>query len=602
MLRQVLSVSLFVILFCGRAFSADLITNIDHRTAISLDGQWNVLIDPYETGYYDYRYEPTEDGFFRNDKPKDKTDRVEYSFDNDHLLHVPGDWNTQDEKLFFYEGTVWYKRSFDYEVKRNTRIFLYFGAVNYQAVVSLNGHVLGEHVGGFTPFNFEVTGQLRDRENFVIVKADNKRHREGVPTVNTDWFNYGGMTRRVVLIETPETFIRDYLIQLATGSRDRIAGWIQLDGSQAEQKITVRIDEAGIEQSVTTDSRGYAEFEFAAGLTLWSPDNPKLYDVVIECETDTLRDRIGFRTIETRGSEILLNGEPVFLRGICIHEEAPGGNGGRTFSPDHARTLLNWAEELNCNFVRLAHYPHNEHMIRAADEMGILVWAEVPVYWTILWENQSTFDNAANQLREIITRDKNRASVILWSVANETPVVPERTDFLTRLVATTRGLDNTRLITAALERHYQDESTLIIDDPLGRELDVLGCNEYLGWYDGLPSKCDNVSWLCAYDKPVIISEFGGGALYGMHGDELTRWSEEFQADLYRHNLAMLDKAAFVRGTTPWILKDFRSPKRLLPRIQDYWNRKGLVSEHGERKQAFKVLRDFYISKSRQSGN
>src|SRR6185295_6986888 len=151
------------------------------------------------------------------------------------------------------------------------------------------------------------------------------------------------------------------------------------------------------------------------------PEDPKLYQVIISSRDYSLSDRIGFRSIEARGADILLNGKPMFLRGISIHEESPL-RGGRAFSEDDARMLLTWAKELGCNFVRLAHYPHNEHIIRIADEMGIMVWSEIPVYWTVLWENPETFANARNQLEENITRDKNRASVILWSVANETPV------------------------------------------------------------------------------------------------------------------------------------------------------------------------------------
>ena len=133
----------------------------------------------------------------------------------------------------------------------------------------------------------------------------------------------------------------------------------------------------------------------------------------------------------------------------------------------------------------------------------------------------------------------------------------------------------------------------MIDDPFGKKLDVIGDNEYIGWYDGLPSKADHLVWKCAYDKPVIISEFGAGALYGKHGDDLTRWTEEYQANVYRHQVNMLRKVSFIKGMTPWILIDFRSPRRVLPDIQDFWNRKGLISDRGEKKQAFYILQKFY---------
>jgi beta-glucuronidase len=255
--------------------------------------------------------------------------------------------------------------------------------------------------------------------------------------------------------------------------------------------------------------------------------------------------------------------------------------------------LLSWAKELGCNFVRLAHYPHNESMLRMADEMGLMVWAEIPVYWTIMWDNTETYENARNQLGEIITRDKNRASVILWSVANETPVSEPRNKFLKGLIDYARSLDSTRLLTAANERRYENPTTQLVDDPLGQYLDVLGCNEYVGWYDGLPAKADGLTWKVNLNKPLIISEFGADALFGLHGDKSVRWTEEYQKDVYEHTLAMLRKIPSLRGMSPWILTDFRSPRRPLPRIQDFYNRKGLISARGERKQAFFVLQNFY---------
>ena len=295
-----------------------------------------------------------------------------------------------------------------------------------------------------------------------------------------------------------------------------------------------------------------------------------------------------------------MNGRPIFLRGICAHEEAPI-RGGRAYSREDAVTLLGWARELGANFVRLAHYPHNEVIIREADKMGILLWSEIPVYWTIQWENPATLENARNQLSEMIQRDKNRAAVVIWSVANETPLSDVRLAFLKNLVSHARNLDSTRLLSAAMERHYINPTTQMIDDPLGEFLDVLGCNEYVGWYDGLPEKADRVEWKSKYDKPLIMSEFGADALYGHHGDALTRWTEEYQEDLYRRQIGMLRKVPFLRGTSPWILMDFRSPRRPLAGIQDYWNRKGIISNRGEKKKAFFVMQQWYRELQEKSG-
>lgn len=611
---QILSVILFSLFalnsFAQTQISSEQIINIQNRDTISLNGTWKYIVDPYENGYYNYRYQPIDqqanatqvsEAIFNDYHPRDKSERVEYDFDLSGNLTVPGSWNYQDEKLFYYEGNIWYRKKFDYsDIHTSKRIFLYFGAVNYEAHVYLNGKKLGMHQGGFTPFSFEVTSFIKEKDNSLVVKVDNKRKKEGVPTLNTDWFNYGGITRDVALIKLPETFIQDYCIQLKKGSLSQVEGFIQLNGNKPDQTVLISIPELNIEKKSNTNENGYAPIQFQlANAILWSPENPKLYRVKISSGESEIADEIGFRSIETKGSDILLNGKPIFLRGISIHEEN-GIRGDRAWSIEDAKILLNRVKELNCNFVRLAHYPHNENMIRQAEKMGILVWSEIPVYWTIDWENEVTYKNAEAQLTAMITRDKNRANVIIWSVANETPVSDARNLFLTNLISKARELDNTRLISAALEKHTISENPPVfaIEDPFAQYVDVLSFNQYLGWYDGLPEKCSRATWNIKFDKPVIISEFGGDAKYGLHADKDTRWSEEFQEELYIRNLEMLNKIPQLRGMSPWILTDFRSPRRLLPGIQDGWNRKGLFSEKGEKKKAFFILQEFYNKKQK----
>jgi beta-glucuronidase len=578
------------------------ITNIQNRNTLSLNGKWKFIIDPFENGYYNYRYEPFDQmtpmprgAYFMNSEAIG-SELIEYSYNDAASLLVPRDWNSQEKELLYYEGTIWYRKMFDYKKKNPTnRLFLHFGGANYQTEVYMNFKKLGKHVGGFTPFNFEITGLLTDTGNYIVAKVDNKRKPEGVPTLNTDWWNFGGLTRDVQLVEVPQTFVQDYSIQLSKGSKNEISGFIQLNGKDNATTVTVSIPEAQSTQTVKTDENGIAAIKIMVSkLSLWSPENPKLYDVVIKTDWEELHDQIGFRTIEAKGTEIVLNGKPIFLRGISIHEENPI-RGGRATGREDARMLLAWAKELNCNFVRLAHYPHNEYMARLADKMGILVWEENPVYWTIQWKNPETFENAKNQLKELITRDKNRASVIIWSMANETPVSEPRTVFIRSLIDFARSLDNTRLISAALEKHPKENAPLIMvmADPLAESIDVCGLNEYLGWYDGLPDKIGKVSWEINYDKPVIISEFGGSALQGLHGDKSVRWTEEFQEEIYNETVKMLIKIPQFRGVTPWILTDFHSPRRTLPNVQDGWNRKGLISETGNKKRAFWALKKFY---------
>lgn len=575
------------------------VANIPGRQTTSLNGAWNYIVDVQEEGYYDYRMNPTPWGFFQNAKPRKPEDLIEYDFDKAETMRVPGDWNTQDQRLFFYEGTVWLKKSFDFHPQADRRTLLYFGAVNYDARVYVNGKEAGHHQGGFTPFNYDVTALLKDGENTVIVKVDNKRHPEDVPTQIFDWWNYGGITRDVMLVSVAPTYIENYKLQLdkapATKKGLRQINFsVKLNKAEAGQTITLRIPELKISKQVSTAGDGTAGLTLSAKPQLWSPENPKLYQVELQLGEETLTDNIGFRTIETRGKQILLNGEPVFLKGISIHEEKPDG-GGRANGTEDARTLLSWAKELGCNYVRLAHYPHNEYTVREAERMGILVWSEIPVYWTIAWTNPQTYANAERQLDDMISRDQNRANVIIWSIANETPHSAERDTFLGNLARHARQLDDTRLISMAMEVTGASNYHNVLHDNMSDLVDVVSFNQYIGWYRDV-NDAAKMTWEIPYDKPVIVSEFGGGAKYGFHGPKNRRWTEEFQENLYRENCAMLDKIDGLAGTTPWILKDFRSPRRVLTDIQDYYNRKGVFSDKGEKKKAFYVLKEWYATK------
>ncbi len=584
--------------------STALLQNAYNREYVSLNGKWKYIIDPYETGYRNHRNwlpfdqvastKVSAKPYYTDKKMVERWDRIEYNFDDSAEMLVPGDWNTQDEKLLYYEGSIWYRTKFDYNLTQNNKLILYFGAANYQTDVYLNGEKIGKHLGGYDPFNFDITDYIKAKGNSLVVRVDNRREKDRVPNLTTDWWNYGGITRDVKLIEVPKTYIQDYMIQLDKENLNNIKGYVQLQGVIKPEKITIEIPEVNIKLEGTADEKGRFVFEFSSKkIKKWSPKRPKLYEVKITAGTDELKDQIGFRTIETRGADILLNGKSIFLRGISLHEENPLRK-GRAYSIEDAKILLGWAKELNCNFVRLAHYPHNENMPRLADQLGLLLWEEIPVYWGIDYENPIAFNQAKSQLETLIHRDKNRASVIVWSVANETPEVASRLVFLRKLKNIALAIDDSRIISAALERDEKSTAnTVKIPDPFAADVDMLACNEYIGWYSGLPERCSKVSWELPSDKPFFVSEFGGGALYNHHGDKLTKWTEEYMTYLYEEQIKMLKKIPTLRGMTPWILADFRSPRRNLPLIQDGWNRKGLISDGGFKKQAFFVLKKFY---------
>jgi len=329
--------------------------------------------------------------------------------------------------------------------------------------------------------------------------------------------------------------------------------------------------------------------EFPALPELWEPGLPRLYKASVSCLGDRVEDVAGFRDIRAEGDRILLNGKDIFLKGISVHEESLAG--GRTLTEEEVRENLMLVKELGGNFLRLAHYPHHPRTARMADEMGILLWEEIPVYWAIDFENPDTLDDAKNQLTELIVRDRNRASVIIWSVGNENEDTPRRYAFMESLVRTARALDPTRLVSAACLVNWEENS---VNDSLSAVLDVVGINEYFGWYmpgiEKIPALFEGARGL---NKPFIISETGAGALAGRHGEENEFFTEEKQRKVYEDQIEKIRAISNIRGMTPWILYDFRTPLRTNS-FQRGYNRKGLLSEDKKkRKQAFFTLKEFY---------
>ena len=589
------------------------LANAYDRPHTALDGAWPHFPDRYEAYFYDFVRIPFDSSgqgkrdFAAMDAvAQTKTDRYEYAFDGQPTLRVPSDWNSQYERYLLYEGSMWYRQRFQVEAldTLTQRLILRFGAANYRADVYVNGMKAGVHEGGFTPFHFDITRLVRtDTTNALVVRVDNQRRKDAVPTDVTDWWNYGGLTRSVALYTVPRAFISETSIHVNGHdlSNAELEAQVQLAGDYAAgQLVSIECSELGLRATAVADASGKTSFR-ESGLNIkrpWSPADPYRYAFTIATSTDTVTEHIGLRTIATRGHEILLNGKATFLRGICAHEENPL-EGRRATSYQDALQLITWARELGANFMRLAHYPHNEHMPRIADSLGMWLWEEIPVYWTIDWENPSTYASAEQQLTELIVRDRNRASVIIWSLANETPNTPARLTFLRRLADRARELDSSRLISAALFKENIGPQRYEVADPFAEYADVVSFNEYIGWYEGTPAVLDGARFSFRQNKPVIVSEFGAGAKAGLRGDSLTRWSEDYQDWMYRETLELIDRTPEVAGFTPWILADFRSPRRNNPGIQDGWNRKGLIGQNGQRKLAFHTLQRYYAQKAKE---
>lgn len=569
----------------------ELLVNVYGRQYTLLNGKWNAIIDPYQQG--------RKTAIYRNRALKDKADFKEYAFEGGLRLNVPSDWNSQIPELKYCEGTMWYARKFEINKKSDENLFLYFGAVNYRCRVYLNGTLIGSHEGGFTPFQFNVTNVVKEGGNFLAVEVDNTRTADAIPALSFDWWNYGGITRDVMLVHTPKNYIRDYFIQLDKYDSDRVHAEVQLSAQNAGQLVKIEIPELKIANKVFTDGTGLAKATFRVrNLERWSPQAPKLYQVIVSSEVDEVKENIGFRNLYVKNTQIYLNDSPVFMKSIGLHEEISQRQ-GRAYSEQDAIALLSEAKGLGVNMIRLAHYPQNEYIVRLAEQMGLMLWEEIPVWQGIDFKDSSTRLKAQRMYTEMLLRDRNRCALTFWGVANETAPSESRNAFLKSLVELCHKMDTTRLITAAfdLPKLNSETNAFEMEDDFIENLDVVSINKYMGWYHRWPMSPSEIRWNVALDKPLIFSEFGGEALYGQSGDSTvtSSWSEEYQEKLYKDNLEMFKYIPNLAGISPWILFDFRSPYRFHPTNQEGWNRKGLISDQGYRKKAWYVMKEYYES-------
>lgn len=551
------------------------------RKKESLNGHWHYAVDQYDTCIRAKWYEEHYYDEGGNSLP------VDFSFDEWEMMTLPCCFNTFSDLYKLYDGSMIFTRKFLYaRQKDDERMILKIGAANYLCRVFLNKKYVGMHRGGSTPCYFDLT-DLLEHENRILIQVDSTRRNNQVPALDTDWFNYGGIYRDIELIRVSKVHVKEFKIALEPDSNfKKIRALVRMS-----EKITgmaiLTIRELGIEKEIPVLG-GRGELLVEAEPEVWSPENPKLYDVELSCEGDEVRDRVGFREIRVKGMDIVLNGKPVFLHGISCHEDSvPNGKG---LTDEERIENIRIAKELGCNFMRVAHYPHHERMAQLADELGILLWEEVPVYWNIHFDSEDTYQDAENQLKELIHRDYNRASVIIWSVGNENEDTDPRLQFMGNLAKCVHELDHTRAVSAACLVNFKKNA---IEDRLEQHLDIIGLNEYCGWYTAdlktLPALFANSK----PEKPVIVTEFGADAYAGLHGTITDKGTEECQAFVYEKQIETIRNIPYIKGMTPWILYDFRCPRRTSVN-QKYYNTKGLLSADKKyRKQAFYVLQQFY---------
>ena len=627
----------------------NLIGWIDSRRITSLNGEWSYIVDPMNNGLPESSF---FGGFPKNKTQKTGMELIEYNFETAAKIQIPGAWNAIDKKLFFYRGPVWLYKKFNYQPKKEAITHLYIEGSNFTTKIFINGSIVGEFEGGYVPFNFDISKYLKDGENILLVQTDNTLNKSSVPTQKTDWWPWGGIVGDVYILETPKKFIQNAYLQLNPENFSEALFNVEMNQELSGQRIVLEIPELQFKDEFLTNATGFIKERIKIAPQLWSPDDPKLYEVIISTDQEIISDEIGFRSIKVKGQNIYLNNSEIQFKGISMHSE-PIGIPGPAFSKEHFQDLLLTAKDLNINFIRAAHYPYTRHLAKVADRLGLMLWEEVPVYWNIDWDNSETLNIATNQITRLVQRDQNRASVVVWSVANETPLSSSRMKFLNTLLSEIEVIDSTRLTTAALLSDSEEQFkalvlvlalkgfnsqwvnpqekaifqfildqanipidselnfSISIDDPLGESVDLISYNEYFGWYyvtfftdqmmisEGTLRKLmfeimPSIKISSVFNKPIHISEFGAGAKYGNHSNKI--WSENYQASLYRHQLEMLSNNPQIKGISPWVFKDFRAMLRPLPGIQDFYNRKGLIDENGNKKEAFDVLADFYENK------
>jgi beta-glucuronidase len=579
------------------------------RNKLDLSGIWTFQIDPEGVGEQEGWYNGLADS-----RP----------------MAVPGSWNEQYEDLFNYLSLAWYvTRTYVPNSWQGERVFLRVGSACYLGTVYVNGIKVGSHEGGHLPFAFEISEHVKwGADNVIAISVENELQPTRVPSGNVDsplgggmfssnlrttfdFFPFAGLHRPVVLYSVPQTHIDDITVKT------------DIDGSTGTVQVAVQLNAAittsgrAILSADGTTVEGALEFsEGAAAVTLtvpdarfWSDTDPYLYPLTVQTDTDTYSLQIGIRTIAVEGGQILLNGKPVKMNGFGRHEDFIASGKGLNLPlmvKDYA--LMRWT---GANSYRTSHYPYSEEEMMLADRAGFLIIDEIPAV-SLQFESDEMADArlqvCLQQIDELVARDKNHPSVVMWCVANEPmpanlrianpaatnddPSVPRGRAFLETLLQRARELDPTRLVTLVGLMGGPTEWM--------HECDVICLNRYWGWYvmgGQLPQAFATMeqeldrTWE-TFGRPIIMTEFGADTMAGMHGHPAVMWTEEYQAEYIRGHLEVAARKDFVAGMQVWNFADFAAVQSIM-RVGGL-NMKGIFTRSRQPKLAAQVLRDFWV--------
>jgi beta-glucuronidase len=516
-------------------------------------------------------------------------------------------------------GWVWYEREFVLpSALRSDRIVLRFGSATHQAVVYVNGKEVARHKGGFLPFEAEIQDCLVDGKNRVTVAVDTTIDETTLPLginnkPNFDFFNYTGLQRPVKIYTTPARYVKDITIVTSfEGSTGQADYEVEYVGDGLDVRIKV-IDEAGEVVATADGARGTVRIP---DVKLWEPMQAYLYTLAVELVeggqvVDSYEQPFGVRTVAVRDGKFLINNRPFYFKGFGKHEDTPIL--GRGFSEAANVMDFNLMKWIGANSFRTSHYPYSEELMRLADREGFVIIDEVPAVGVHLnfmatlrgggkprntWQEIQTFDHHADVIRELIARDKNHPSVVMWSIANEPASEEEGADgYFGPLVELAKRCDPQQRPVTIVTFGQADPQR----DKVAELVDVLALNRYYGWYvDGgdlesakvkLRQELEGWQKRCP-GKPIIMTEYGADTVAGLHDIVPTMFTEEYQAAYYQANHEVFDQCPVLVGEHPWNFADFQTSQNVM-RVQG--NKKGIFTRDRKPKMAAHELRKRWTS-------
>lgn len=554
-------------------------------------------------------------------------------------MAVPGSWNEQYEDIFNYLGLGWYvTRTSIPQSWQGQRVYIRVGSANYYGTVYVNGIKVGEHEGGHLPFAFEISEQIKwDSDNIIAISVENELKPTRVPSGNMntalgafasfprttfDFFPFTGIHRPVVLYSLPQTHIEDItVVTTINASSANVHVRVQLNAAQSGKgTLLLQGGDTNLEAELNFNNGSAEATIIVPDARLWSDTDPYLYDLTVRTETDHYSLKVGIRTIAVEGGKVLLNGKPVKMNGFGRHEDFFASGKGLNLPllvKDYQ--LMRWT---GANAYRTSHYPYSEEEMQMADREGFLIIDEIPAV-SLQFENDENVAErkrmCLQQLDELVARDKNHPSVVMWCVANEP--MPSKLDLgaiiakiesggslidsdtsdptavrgkamLDELLEHTRKLDPTRLVTIVT----------VMGGPVSwmEKTDVVCMNRYWGWYvlggeldkalASLEKELD-ATWE-TFHKPIMMTEFGADTMAGMHGHPAVMWTEEYQAAYMRGHLEVASRKDYIAGMQLWNFADFAAVQSIM-RVGGY-NMKGVFTRMRTPKMAAHVLREFWV--------